>query len=273
MGSVSPLLAVAKEIKKQRPEASFIWVGTRGGPEREVVAKAGIAFKPIFSGKWRRYVSVHNIVDVIFIALGFFQSLYFISRFKPAAIVSAGGFVSVPVVWAGWILRVPSLIHQQDLRSGLANRLMQPFAARVTVTFEEQLKFFSAKKTVWTGNPVRDEILHGHSEEATEIFKLEQGIPTVLVTGGGTGAEFLNELVLSALSELTKFCQIVHLTGRKKGNPSPCPLPQGERENKREEVPPPRLSSYGRGTPDSGRGGEGRFRNHSYEFFTTELMP
>ena len=103
---------------------------------------------------------------------------------------------------------------------------MQLFASKITIAFsarggsasggQDSLKLFPTHKTVWTGNPVRKEMLQGDRAKAVQLFHLEEGIPTLFVTGGGTGAEFLNTLVVESLPELTKFCQVIHLTGREK---------------------------------------------------------
>jgi UDP-N-acetylglucosamine--N-acetylmuramyl-(pentapeptide) pyrophosphoryl-undecaprenol N-acetylglucosamine transferase len=192
-----------------------------------MVENAGIEFKPIFSGKLRRYFSWRNFITPFLIVLGFVQSFFIILRWRPDLVMSAGSFTSVPAVWAAWLLRVPVLIHQQDARPGLANKLMAPFARAITVTFEKSLADYG-KKAVWTGNPVRqfsifppeaDQPWAGKQFSIKEIrkkFGLRDDMPTVLVIGGGTGALAINELINKALPELTKFCRIIHITGKDK---------------------------------------------------------
>lgn len=218
-GSVTPLLSVAAEIKKQlvsKGGAEFLWLGTKEGPEKKLVAEQKIKFLSISYGKWRRYFSWRNFTDLIFIAFGFFEALAIIIKYKPRAILSAGSFLAVPVALVGWFLRVPIFIHQQDLAPGLANKLMAPFACRVTVTFQESLKDFPSRKTIWTGNPARKAILDGRRERGINFFHLEKDLPTLLILGGGTGALAINNLIKKTLPRLTKFCQIIHLTGKGK---------------------------------------------------------
>ncbi len=216
LGSVSPLLAVFTRWKRLRPDFDFWWIGTRGGPEEELISQYRIPFVPIFSGKLRRYFSVYNLLDLVFIFFGFWQSLFFLIRRRSALVVSAGGYVSVPLHWAAWLLRVPSVIHQQDLEVGLANRLMARFATRIFVALPEGLNFFPKKKTVVVGNPAREEMLQHTREEGIEKLKLDSAIPVVLVFGGGTGAAALNRLVEKALGQLVQFCQVIHITGKDK---------------------------------------------------------
>ncbi len=200
-GSVTPLLALAKYFKEG--DDKLLFVGTKTGPERKLVEGAQIEFKTIFSGKLRRYFSLRNFTDICRIKLGFFQSLIIILKFKPDVIVTAGSFVSVPLVWAGWLMRVKILVHQQDLQAGLANKLMAPFAAKVTKAFEE-----TKIKGEWLGNPVRD------LETKSDKIVTTSEKPVILFTGGGTGAVGINKLVSLALLE---DFQVIHVTGKGKG--------------------------------------------------------
>ncbi|PKL72537.1 undecaprenyldiphospho-muramoylpentapeptide beta-N-acetylglucosaminyltransferase [Candidatus Kuenenbacteria bacterium HGW-Kuenenbacteria-1] len=219
MGSVSPLLAIAEEIKKQNNEVQFLWLGTKNGPEKKVIENYKIPFKEIFFGKLRRYFSWQNFIDIFKIKIAFFQSFFIILKFKPNIILSAGSFVAVPVIWAGWLLHIPCLIHQLDIRPTLANKLTSSFVKKITTTFEKSLKDFPKKKTIWTGNPIRQElqIINYDLEikKAREFFSLKENLPTILIIGGGTGALDLNKIIIQTLPKLTEFCQIIHLTGGK----------------------------------------------------------
>ena len=140
-GSVTPLLAIVDEFRKEKLDNyEFLWIGTKNGPEKKLVEDAKIKFIKINSGKLRRYFSFRNFSDIFLMIIGFFQSLIVLIKYKPNLMISAGGFVSVPVALASWILRIPILIHQQDARPGLANKIMAFFAKKITVTFEKSLK-------------------------------------------------------------------------------------------------------------------------------------
>ncbi len=217
LGSVSPLIAVAWELKRQRPETEFLWIGTKTGPEKKVISNYGWSFRAITAGKWRRYFSLSNFLDPFRVLIGFFQSLSQIRKFRPDLVLGAGGFVSVPVIWAASLSGIKSLIHQQDLRPSLANRILVGRAQKITITFPESLKYFPEVKTTLTGNPVRPEILAGDRERARNIFHLEKGWPTILVLGGGTGSLFLNSLIIESLKGLLELVQVIHLTGWGKG--------------------------------------------------------
>lgn len=216
-GPVTPLLAVAEALG--RTKYGCRWIGTNRGPERVMVAEAGLPFTAIAAGKMRRYFSVRNFIDPLFIIIGFVQSLWLIIRYRPAWIISAGAYVSVPVVWAGWLLRRNILIHQQDVRPGLANRLMCPFATVITVAFEETAAAYGKKARV-VGNPVRQIVRQlPESVAAKKALGLSGKKPIIFIFGGGTGAAFLNGLVAASAKELDTITQIIHLTGKGKASP------------------------------------------------------
>lgn len=214
LGPVTPLLAVFDIIKSKYPEAKFLWVGTRKGPEKALVEEKGIKFTTMSSGKIRRYVSIWNVVDIFRIIFGFFQSLKLMWQEDPDVCISAGGFVSVPLHWAAWLFGVPTWIHQQDVQVGMSNHLMAPFAKVITTALENNVKKFNQKKTFWLGNPIRKEILQGKRSDAMKLFNLDKNLPVVFATGGGTGSMCVNQLIIEAVQHLRGFVQIIHLSGK-----------------------------------------------------------
>lgn len=214
-GSVTPLLAVAQEFYLKHPNAIFLFLGTHYGPENKLVSEAAsripISFKAMLSGKWRRYFSLKNFTDIFNIGGAFFQSVYFLKREKPQLVISAGAFVSVPLVWAARLFKIPVLIHQQDLRPGLANRLMVGAASKITVTFEKSKKDYGGKAIV-VGNPYFLPELDSRDKILDELGFNNQK-PLLLIYGGGTGAVALNEAVVKNLDSLLQIAQVVHLSG------------------------------------------------------------
>lgn len=216
LGPVTPLLAIHEVLKDTYKDAMFVWVGTKTGPEKLFVEDAGMTFIPISSGKLRRYFSFVNIFDVVKIAGGFFQSLILLAKESPDVCISASGYVSVPLHWAAWFMGIPTWIHQQDVDVVLANRLMAPTATKITTALEQHLKQFPKRKTSWIGNPVRKDILSGSKESARKRFNLNNDLPVIFVTGGGTGSLRVNQLLVEALPHLASVCQIIHLSGKER---------------------------------------------------------
>lgn len=224
-GPVSPVLAVAAEIKKLHPKAEFLFVGTKRGPEARMVAEEGIKFVSIPAGKLHRYFSIKNIFQPFFLVAGIIKSLAIIRKFKPDVVFGAGSFVCVPIAWAAKMKKIKIVIHQQDARIGLANKLIAPFADKITTVFEKTSKEFysgsglNPKKlkppAEWVGNPVRPELFHPKND-AKKFFHLHDQLPILLVLGGATGALQVNQMIAEILPDLVKAHQVIHQTGRGK---------------------------------------------------------
>lgn len=207
-GSVTPLIAIAQELQgRYGNDLEIMWIGMQKGIERTMTARYSFIYRGISAGKWRRYFSWKNVFDLLRVILGFIQSFCILIAFRPKLIITAGSFISVPVVWAGWLLRINILVHQQDLRPGLANKLMAACATRVTVAFEKSLDDYKHAQLV--GNPVRHEF-------ATPVKHHQDDKPVVLILGGGTGSAFINDLVADSLEDLLEVCKIIHITGKEK---------------------------------------------------------
>lgn len=222
MGPVTPLIAVWQRLSRLENcgPLEALWVGTRKGPEEPLIAGYGIDFKPIISAKLRRGFDIRNIFIPFLLFAGYIQSFFVLSKFKPNLVVSAGGFVSVPLIWVAWILGIPVYLHQEDLKIGLANLLMAPFARSVTAVFPETAKRFPHPRARAVGNPVREEVLKASEipkEEARRRFGFSPGLPVLLVLGGGTGALGLNRAISADRSELIKSFNIIHIVGKGKG--------------------------------------------------------
>jgi len=220
LGPVTPLLAIF-EYLKEKEDLKFVWVGTEHGPEEALVTGAGIRFLSLPASKFRRYFSWQTFLDVFVFLQAFGKALALLRREKPDVCISAGGYVSVPLHYAAKVLGIPTWIHQQDVLVGLANRLMAPVAALITVTLEHSLSFFPKNKTLFLGNPVRPSIISGKREDAIAFFHLRNDLPVILATGGGTGSEKINVLIAQAALELDGHCQIIHLTGKERQTQEP----------------------------------------------------
>jgi UDP-N-acetylglucosamine--N-acetylmuramyl-(pentapeptide) pyrophosphoryl-undecaprenol N-acetylglucosamine transferase len=98
----------------------------------------------------------------------------------------------------------------------LANRLLTPIATSITVSFAASLPYFPDHKTVFAGNPVREEVLQAarlDPMQARKRFGLASALPVVLVTGGSQGARRLNQVIAAALPRLLPRCQVLHVSG------------------------------------------------------------
>lgn len=210
-GSVTPLFQIYRDLKDK---FDFIFVGTYSGLEVEMVKKEGIVYRPILSGKWRRYFSFKNFIDFFKIFLAFWQSLFLLIKERPGLVVSAGGFVAVPLSWAAWILKIPVIIHQQDVVPGLANKIMSRVANIITVTFSTSLKAYGKNaKLIGNLGPDFSKTKLSHNEVLDKYKIKDSSLPLILVLGGGTGSLFLNKLIKDSLNDLIKFSRVIHVVG------------------------------------------------------------
>lgn len=217
LGSVTPLLAIYEQLQLDSTNRTYAWIGTKSGPEKKLVDTEGIPYYSIAAGKFRRYFSLRNFFDPALVIVGFFQALSVLRRERPDWVLTAGGFVAVPVAWAARLLRIPVAIHQQDVVPGLANKLMVKFAQLVTVTFTHSLDQFSHTNKHVIGNPVRTRVAEkvSNAVELKKQFSITSDLPVLLIVGGGTGALFLNKIIEQSITKLVDFCEIIHLTGGK----------------------------------------------------------
>lgn len=139
------------------------------------------------------------------------------SRIRDAnidAVLGMGGFTSLPPVYAGHRLGLPTFIHDSNARPGRANILTSRFCTRVFIGMEAARPWFPKAESMVTGTPVRPEILRRPCrEDAARQFGLDPAKPTLLVTGGSQGARRLNEIVAAAARQLPESIQILHLAG------------------------------------------------------------
>jgi UDP-N-acetylglucosamine--N-acetylmuramyl-(pentapeptide) pyrophosphoryl-undecaprenol N-acetylglucosamine transferase len=218
-GHFFPLIAVAEELRimaaaKKIVDVQFLYVGAEVHGLK-VFEREDIAYKFIYAGKLRRYASVSNIGDLFRIPIGIIQSFAILFSYYPDVIFSKGGFGAVPVVVAGWLLRIPIFIHESDSVPGLANKWSSKFARRIAVSFPDTIKMFPLKKTAYVGNPVRLSLAKGTKESAKQAFQLVGGRKIVLILGGSQGSQVINEEFLKMLPKLLDRYELIHQCGTK----------------------------------------------------------
>jgi len=221
-GHVTPNLALLPLLQADGFEVQYI--GSKDGLEKELVEATGIPYHGISAGKLRRYMDVKNITDIFRVIRGFGNAFGILRRLKPDIVFSKGGFVTVPVLAAARMLRIRCVTHESDLTPGLANRMSQPFANKICVSFPETLAHLPVRKGVHTGSPIRKELLQGDRKKGLKFCEwADGGKPVILVTGGSQGAAAINNAIRDILPQLLSRFRVVHLCG--KGNLSDINLP------------------------------------------------
>lgn len=215
-GHITPALATVKELQN-RGNHEIFFIGRKTAIEgdktpsieSQIVPQLGLRFFPIHPGRLQRSFSRYTIPSLLRVPWSFFESLSILLRENPNIVVSFGGYVALPVVIAAWMLRIPIVTHEQTSVVGLANRIISHFATRIAVSFESSLKYFPPKKTVLTGNPIRQDIF----EVKNRRLLIESRKPVILVTGGNQGSHVINMAVAKILPKLLEKFVIIHQVG------------------------------------------------------------
>ncbi|MDE2019698.1 MAG: UDP-N-acetylglucosamine--N-acetylmuramyl-(pentapeptide) pyrophosphoryl-undecaprenol N-acetylglucosamine transferase [Patescibacteria group bacterium] len=217
-GHVYPLLAVAEQLQAKAAELQFDLALTYIGPKDPfagALAGRGIRMETILGGKYRRYFSLLNVLDVPKLIIGFFQALAKLYVIMPDVVFSKGGTGALPVVIAAWFYRIPVAIHESDAKPGLTNLLSAYFARKIFVSFASAQKYFNPSITSRTGTPVRKELfaVNTAKEDARDTLGFEEGSPLLVILGGSQGAQSLNTFVLENLPGVIALAQVFHQTG------------------------------------------------------------
>jgi len=191
------------------------YIGSKEGIERTLIDTLDrVSYYPISTGKLRRYMSLENMKDPFRVLKGIFQAWKIIGREKPNIIFSKGGFVSVPVIMAAKLRRVPTIIHESDVTPGLANKLSIPFTKQVLTTFPETIQYLPVNKTTHVGAVIRDELFDGNKEAGFKITSFNDQKPVLLIMGGSGGSQKINEVIRQSLADLLENFQIIHVCGK-----------------------------------------------------------
>lgn len=218
-GHFYPLIAIAEAIRErdrgEGRESELFYLGPDPYNQAEL-DKVGARFVRIPAGKNRvGYGSLLNFLDLFKTGFGLIAAFWKLLGLYPDAVMSKGGFTSVPVVLAAWLLRIPIVIHESDAVPGRANLIAASKARYIGIAHGEVAALFKEKdrgKIALVGMPVRADVLRPVGDPFNALG-IPKDRPVILVMGGSSGAERLNDFILSSLSQLLLSFTIVHVTG------------------------------------------------------------
>lgn len=218
-GHVSVNLGLIPRLKENDWEIHYI--GSENGIEKELIADFSfVKYHPIPTGKLRRYPTLSNIKnnlkDVVRVVRGASKAKKILRSIGAQIVFSKGGFVSAPVAYGAGRLGIPVISHESDLTPGLANKLALPFTEIILTTFKETIQYLPSEKASYLGPIIRDQIKGGSRERGLEKFGFSGKKDILLVLGGSSGAQRVNELIWKNLDLLLKDFDILHGTGKGK---------------------------------------------------------
>ena len=223
-GHIFPAIAVAHALQKMIPSIEILFVGAKGKMEMEKVPQAGFRIEGIDIAGFNRSKLFSNWKLPFMLIRSFVQVRNIFKSFQPDAAFGVGGYSSFPVLRYAQQKGVATFLHEANSFAGKSNLLLSKKADLVMVGTRGMERFFDQDKMVYTGNPVRREIVESKvfAEEAFEFFGLKMGKPTVLVMGGSLGAKSINEAMGKGVNRLIAAgIQVIWQTG--KGNIAAVP--------------------------------------------------
>ncbi len=214
-GHFYPLIAIAEAVRASDSatgqESDLIYIG----PEpynQSALDSVGLKFVYCPAGKKRLYRSILNFFDSFKIITGFFVAFYKLLKIYPDAVMSKGGYTSVPVVLAAWLLRIPIVIHESDATAGRANIFAAKMARYIAIAYPEVAAEFPKGKTALVGMPIR-RAFFSTMQDPFGSLGIPNDRPVILVTGGSSGATRINDFILRSLTRLLTKYIVIHQVG------------------------------------------------------------
>ena len=214
-GHIFPAISIANAIRALKPDAEILFVGAEGKMEMEKVPAAGYRIEGLPVAGFQRRLTFKNVTFFYKLVASLLKARKIIRQFKPDVVVGVGGYASGPLLRQATSAGIPSLIQEQNSFPGVTNRILSGKVDKICVAYAGMERFFPASKIVFTGNPVRQDLLKPvDRDEAARFFGLEASKPVILVIGGSLGARSINNGIAEALGDLKPDVQLIWQTGK-----------------------------------------------------------
>jgi UDP-N-acetylglucosamine--N-acetylmuramyl-(pentapeptide) pyrophosphoryl-undecaprenol N-acetylglucosamine transferase len=203
-GHIYPAIAIANELKERFPDSEILFVGAKDKMEMQKVPQAGYKIKGLWIAGIQRRLTLDNALFPLKLVSSLTKSIGIVREFKPDVVIGTGGFASGPLLRAASVMGVPTVIQEQNSFPGITNKWLAKRANKICVAYDNLQRFFPASKIVFTGNPVRQDLIgtEDKREEALQRFSLDPTKKTLLVLGGSLGSRRINQLIAKELSWL-----------------------------------------------------------------------
>ena len=216
-GHINPALAIAELLKKQYPDAEFLFVGATGRMETQLVPAAGYPIRTVTVRGFQRRLSLknigRNILAVANVVTASVASRHIVRAFKPDLAVGTGGYVCGPVLREALRAGVPTAVHESNAYPGVTVKMLAKEGATVLLCSEDARRHLPADaRVVVTGNPLRADFLHWDKATARQELGLDNR-PLVLSFGGSLGAARINEAMAEVLRRSREAGKLQHIHG------------------------------------------------------------
>ena len=216
-GHIFPAIAIANALKARVPDSDFLFVGAEGRMEMEKVPAAGYKIVGLWISGLQRKLTLSNLSFPFKVISSLIKAKKILKEFKPHAVIGTGGYASGPMLRVASKAGVPTVVQEQNSYPGITNRVLSARVNRICVAYPGMEKYFPAQKIVFTGNPVRQDILslQGKHPRAMEFFNLQADKKTLLVIGGSLGARTINQSIAVGIAKIVEAgYQVIWQTGK-----------------------------------------------------------
>jgi UDP-N-acetylglucosamine--N-acetylmuramyl-(pentapeptide) pyrophosphoryl-undecaprenol N-acetylglucosamine transferase len=212
-GHVYPAIALANAIKDKDPSAEILFVGAQGKLEMKKVPAAGYFIKGLWISGFQRKLSFRNLSFPFKLASSLYRGRKIIMDYKPDVVVGVGGYASGPILQVASMMKIPTLIQEQNSYPGITNKILAKKVNKICVAYDGMERFFPSEKIIFTGNPVRRDLydIQINREEAKASFGIDNDHKTVLIFGGSLGARRINESVKGAFDMIKRHSEINYI--------------------------------------------------------------
>jgi UDP-N-acetylglucosamine--N-acetylmuramyl-(pentapeptide) pyrophosphoryl-undecaprenol N-acetylglucosamine transferase len=203
-GHIYPAIAIANELKVRFPECEILFVGASDKMEMQKVPQAGYKIIGLWIAGIQRRLTLDNAMFPLKLMSSLWKSRKIVKDFRPDVVIGTGGFASGPLLRAAAAMGVPTVVQEQNSYPGITNKWLAEKAKKICVAYDNLERFFPKEKIVFTGNPVRQDILevNQHRQDAISAFGLDANKKTLLVLGGSLGSRRINQLIAKELTWL-----------------------------------------------------------------------
>ncbi len=214
-GHIYPAITIARELSKL-DDVEFLFVGTPHGMESRIIPEEGFAFASLEAAGLKRRLTLENVKILVKTASSLFTARKILKDFKPDVVIGTGGYVCGPILLAAALSHIPTLIQEQNVIPGVTNKILSRFVDKIALGYEAaQPRFPHPEKCIYTGNPIRPDILSAKRKEAREALGLTDDDFMVLITGGSRGARTINTAMIGVHQHFKdqKHLCLYHVTG------------------------------------------------------------
>jgi len=218
-GHLTPALALIEQLEKVKG-VEIIFFGRKYAAEGaknpsieyKLIKQRNIKFIAITAGRLQRKFTIHTPKSLVRVPGGFAQAIFHLKREKPAVVVSFGGYVGLPVVLSAKLLGIKTIIHEQSVIPGLANKISAKICDKIFISWQKTAKHFPPEKTLLIGNLIRTNVYKKDASSKKIGDFISRSKNLIFVTEGNQGSHFINTLIFKSLPKI-KHYQIIHQVG------------------------------------------------------------